>query len=93
MGTKEELVQGRKRETGKVRFRELKPVNFSEVPALTYFWAAQFEPPARMSDLYKCFKSDEETAVHRDRGEAFRYEFEPNEVVYVPKKMLERVLK
>lgn len=76
-----------------MRFRELAPVKFSEVRILKYFWAVQLEPPTRMSDLYKCLKSDEETAVHRDRGEAFRYEFEPNEVVYVPKKLLERITK
>lgn len=76
-----------------MRFRELTPVKFSEVRILKYFWAVQLEPPTRMSDLYKCLKSDEETAVHRDRGEAFRYEFEADEVVYVPKKQLERVMK
>jgi hypothetical protein len=76
-----------------MRFRELTPVNFSQVRILKYFWAVQLEPPTRMSDLYKCLKSDESGAVHRDKGQAFKYEFEADEVVYVPRKILEKVIK
>ena len=72
-------------EAGKVRFRELSPVNFSQLRILEYFWAVQLEPPTRMSDLYKCLKSNEVEGIHRDRGLAHRYEFEADEVVYIPK--------